>query len=210
MNELLWFTGRGSGTIALLLLTVVMVLGIIGRSGRALPGLPRFAVADLHRNASLLALGLVLVHLLTLFFDPVAQLGLYDLIIPFDYVYRPLWVGLGVIGWELMVIVVLSSLLRTRIGPRLWRLLHWLAYAMWPVSWLHSWFSGTDAGRGWFRLLAIACAAAVVVAAGWRLTPRFLELARPDTSAREVSRRLRAPGTDQPTRADRPTRSDIS
>jgi sulfoxide reductase heme-binding subunit YedZ len=56
VNELLWYTGRGAGTVALVLLTIVMVLGIVGRSGRPLPGLPRFAVADLHRNASLVAL----------------------------------------------------------------------------------------------------------------------------------------------------------
>ena len=182
MNELLWYSGRGAGTVALVLLTIVMVLGIVGRSGRPLPGLPRFAVADLHRNASLVALAVVLVHLTVLFLDPIAQLRLRDVIIPFGYVYRPLWVGLGVVGMELLLGLVLTSLARRRIGARGWRLLHWLAYAMWPVAWLHGWFSGTDAGTGWFRLIAIACAVATVAAAGWRLTPRFLELARPQAS----------------------------
>src|SRR5258706_1300517 len=144
MNELLWYTGRGSGTVALILLQVVLVVGMVGRSGRPLPGLPGFAVADVHRNASLIALGLVFVHLIVLYLDEVAHLRLFDLIIPFDYPYRPFWVGLGVIGTELMLVVTVTSLLRRRIGARAWRLVHWLSYAMWPVSWLHSWYSGTD------------------------------------------------------------------
>jgi sulfoxide reductase heme-binding subunit YedZ len=180
MNELLWYTGRGSGTVSLILLTVVMVLGIIGRSGRTLPGLTRFAVADVHRNASLLALALVFVHLTVLFLDPIAQLRVVDLVIPFAYAYRPLWVGLGVLSMELLVVLVLTSLLRARIGARGWRFVHWLSYALWPTAWLHGWFSGTDGGTDWFRLIAIICAAATVAAAVWRLTPRFLELARPD------------------------------
>jgi methionine sulfoxide reductase heme-binding subunit len=182
VNELLWYTGRGSGTMALILLTVVMVLGIVGRSGRPLPGLPRFTVADVHRNASLIALGLVMVHVIVLFLDPIAQLRLYDLIIPFDYVYRPFWAGLGVIGMELMVVVVTTSLVRRRIGPGIWRLVHWLSYAVWPIAWLHSWFTGTDADTIWFRLIAVASAAAVLFAVGWRLTPRFPELERPNAA----------------------------
>ena len=198
MNELLWYTGRGSGTVALVLLTVVMVLGIVGRSGRPLPGLPRFAVADVHRNASLLALGLVLVHVVVLFLDPIAELRLYDLIIPFDYVYRPFWAGLGVIGMELMVVVVATSLLRRRIGAGVWRLVHWLSYAMWPIAWLHSWFTGTDADTAWFRLISIGCAAAVVAAAAWRLTPRFLELERPNAARALAERTRTASRSDTP------------
>jgi len=188
VNELLWYTGRGSGTVALVLLTVVMVLGIVGRSGRPLPSLPRFAVADVHRNASLIALGLVLLHVIVLFLDPIAQLRLYDLIIPFDYVYRPFWAGLGVIAMELTIIVVATSLVRRRIGPAIWRLVHWLSYAVWPLAWLHSWFTGTDADTFWFRLISIACAAAVIAAAAWRLTPRFLELERPNTAKSFIAR----------------------
>jgi len=190
VNELLWYTGRGSGTVALVLLTLVMVLGIVARSGRPLPGLPRFTVADVHRNASLIALGLVSIHVVVLFLDPIAQLRLYDLVIPFDYVYRPLWAGLGVIGMEVMVVVVVTSLLRRRIGARVWRIVHWLSYAMWPLAWLHSWFIGTDAGTVWFRLISIGCAATVLGTATWRLTPRFLELNRPN-AARELAARAK-------------------
>lgn len=178
-NELLWYTGRGTGLMALVLFTVVVALGIVGRSGRSALGLPRFALADVHRNASLMGLGLVFVHLVVLWLDPFSRLRVFDLLIPFDAVYRPLWVGLGTIAMELMVLIIATSLLRARLGARAWKVVHWLSYAMWPIAWLHGWFSGTDADTGWFRLVAIICLLAVAAATGWRLSPRFLEIPRP-------------------------------
>ena len=49
MNDALWYVGRGTGVVSLVLLTVVMVLGIGSRSGRPAFGLPRFGVVALHR-----------------------------------------------------------------------------------------------------------------------------------------------------------------
>ena len=40
MTSALWYLGRGSGAVSLVLLTVVVALGIATRSGRPLPGLP--------------------------------------------------------------------------------------------------------------------------------------------------------------------------
>ena len=57
-----WYASRATGLVALLLLTAVLVLGIlVNRQGR-LPGLPRFAVTNLHRNISLLAVAFITVH----------------------------------------------------------------------------------------------------------------------------------------------------
>jgi sulfoxide reductase heme-binding subunit YedZ len=121
----------------------------------------------------------VLVHLTVLWLDPYARLRIFDLLIPFDATYRWFWVGLGTIGMELLVVTVVTSLLRRRIGARLWKLLHWASYALWPIAWLHGWYSGTDAGTGWFRLVAIVCLLAAAGAVAWRCTPRFLEIPRP-------------------------------
>ena len=65
MNTAFWYASRATGIVALLLLTAVLVLGIlVNRQGR-LPGLPRFAVTDLHRNLSLLSVAFIVVHVLT-------------------------------------------------------------------------------------------------------------------------------------------------
>ncbi|MGZ6780879.1 MAG: ferric reductase-like transmembrane domain-containing protein, partial [Mycobacterium sp.] len=71
-DEALWAVGRGCGITALAFLTVSVALGIATRSGRPLPGLPRFAVADVHRFAALAGSLLVVLHMALLFLDPYA------------------------------------------------------------------------------------------------------------------------------------------
>lgn len=169
----LWFLARGTGVVALLMLTLTVVLGITTRSGRTGAGLSRFGVVDLHRTASLTGAGLVLLHVTTLMLDPYAQLRLVDLVLPFVGAYRPLWLGLGTLALDLLLVLVGSSLLRRRIGPRAFKAVHWLAYAMWPLALVHGLMTGTDAGAVWFTALALLCGLAVVWALVWRLSAGF-------------------------------------
>ncbi len=175
LTAALWYLGRGTGTMALVMFTVSVVLGILTRSGRTLSWLPRFAVSDLHRTAALTGTSLVALHVGSLLFDPYAQLRLVDLVVPFGGAYRPLWLGLGTAAADLLVAIVATSLLRHRIGPRVFRAVHWATYAMWPVALLHGLGTGTDAGTPWFRAIALGCAAAVLGALAWRTSPSFVE-----------------------------------
>ncbi|MGD9959069.1 ferric reductase-like transmembrane domain-containing protein [Nocardioides sp.] len=173
MNEALWALGRGTGIVALVLLTVSVVLGIATRSGRPLPLLGRFGVADVHRTVALTATGLIALHLGSLLFDSYAQLNLLDLVLPFLGTWRPLWLGLGTLAVDLLAVITLVSLLRHRVGPRVFKAVHWLTYALWPVALLHSLGTGTNAGSAWFTVLAAVCSAAVAGAVAWRFTPSF-------------------------------------
>jgi sulfoxide reductase heme-binding subunit YedZ len=166
--DALWYLSRGSGLVTLVLLTVVVVLGIGTRNGRPAFGLPQFGVAALHRNASLLSIAFLGVHVVTLLFDPYAQLRLVDLLIPFQGAYRPLWVGFGTLASDLLLALVATSLLRQRLGLRRWRLVHWLAYAAWPVALLHALGAGTDATTAWLRAIALLCGGAALAALAWR------------------------------------------
>ena len=178
MTEALWMLGRGTGVVALLLFTTTLVLGIVSRSGRPLPGLGRFGAAELHRTAALTGVGLVAVHLTSLFFDPYAQLHLVDLVVPFAGAYRPLWLGLGTLAVDLLAVVTVVSLLRDTVGPRVFKAVHWATYALWPVALLHSLGTGTDAGSLWMDAVAGSAIAAVAAAVVWRLTPAYAERGR--------------------------------
>lgn len=173
MTDAPWFFGRGTGLVSLVLLSLVVALGIGARSGRPAFGLPRFAVNLLHRNAALLAVVFLAGHVLSLFFDPYAQLRLADLVLPFAGDYRPFWLGLGTLAFDLVVAIVVTSLLRRRLGVRAWRLVHWLAYLCWPIAMLHGLQTGTDGGTWWLRTVAGLCAALVLTAVAWRLSPAF-------------------------------------
>ncbi len=178
MDAALWALGRGTGVTALVLMTVAMLLGVLTRSGRPALGLPRFAVTQVHRSASLLATVFMAVHVGSLFFDPYAQLRLVDVLVPFLGAAKPLWLGLGTLALDLTLTVVATSLLRHRIGLRTWRAVHWCTYALWPLALVHGLGNGTDAGSAWFLVLSAACAIPVVLALGWRLHRDFTEFHR--------------------------------
>lgn len=173
MNEALWALGRGTGVAALVMFTLSVVLGVTTRSGRPLPGLGRVGATDLHRTAALTGTGLVLAHVASLSLDPYAQLRLVDWVVPFLGSYRPLWLGLGTLGLDLLGVVTVVSLLRHRIGPRVFKAVHLATYVLWPVAFFHALGNGTDAGSSWFTGLALTCAAAVALAVTWRLLPSY-------------------------------------
>lgn len=181
--------GRGTGVTALAFLTVSMVLGIFTRSGgRALAGgLPRFGgVQNVHRAAALIGLILVVVHMLSLLADPYAQLQLVDFIFPpFLGDYRPVWLGLGTLAFDILLAVSLTGMLRNRIGNRTFRLVHWGgAYALWPIALAHGLGNGTDSGHAWFLAITVGSAIAVVGSVSWRLRTDFIEYATLRTAER--------------------------
>ncbi len=164
-----WYASRATGIVALLLLTAVLVLGIlVNRQGR-LPGLPRFAVTDIHRNLSLLSVAFIAVHVLTAVLDTFVSIPLAAGIIPFASGYERLWLGLGAISVDLMLAMIVTSLLRGRMNRLLWRVIHLLAYASWPVAFAHSIGSSKDLQQGWMLIMAVGCALIVAAAVVWRL-----------------------------------------
>ena len=72
----LWYLTRGTGLVALLLLTASVVLGIVQVQRWAPAGSPRFVVVALHRAVSLLVVALLAVHVLTAVLDRFAPIRL--------------------------------------------------------------------------------------------------------------------------------------
>ena len=165
-----WYASRATGVVAIVLLTAVVVLGVGVSRQQRLPGLPRFAGLHLHRYLSLLAVGFVAVHVLTAVADSYVSIRLAAVIIPFTSAYKPIWLGLGAVALDLIAALIVTSLLRHRIGRRAWRSVHWLAYLTWPVALAHSIGASRDLRSGPLLALTAGCAVAVLAAAGWRLT----------------------------------------
>src|SRR5207248_80331 len=72
--------------------------------------------------------------------------------------YAVLPVGLGTIGFDLLLIVTVTSYLRRHLDPTAWRWLHRLSYLMFGVFALHALLAGSDFARP----LVLAPAAGVV------------------------------------------------
>ena len=94
-SKAMWYLTRGTGMVSLVLLTLTVALGIAEVARYASPRLPRFVLAALHKNVSLLAVAFLAVHILTAVADSFAPINLLDAFIPFVGTYRPIWLGLG-------------------------------------------------------------------------------------------------------------------
>jgi sulfoxide reductase heme-binding subunit YedZ len=169
----MWVLARGTGVVALALLTVSICLGITVRSRKVVAGIPRYGATEIHQTASLTASALIVIHVATLLLDPQAGLKLIDVVVPFASDFRPFWLGLGTLALELVALVAITGLLRKRIGERAFRAAHLTSYALWPIALGHGLGTGTDAGTLWMDALALTCTAAVVSAARWRVGPGF-------------------------------------
>jgi predicted ferric reductase len=168
-----WYLTRSSGAVSLILLTLALVLGVIDVRRYSSVTWPRFVVDSLHRNASLLALAFLGVHILTAVLDSYAPISLVNAIVPFTGSYRPFWLGLGALSFDMIVAVILTSLMRRSMGHSTWRAIHWLVYASWPIALLHGFGTGSDVKSTWMLAIDILCLIAAVaavlvrIAAGW-------------------------------------------
>ena len=163
-----WYITRASGIVTLVLLTLTMVLGLTTASRARARGWPGFAQQELHRRISILSIVFLAMHVVTSVLDTYVHIGWLAVVMPFTSPYSRFWVGLGAVAVDLMIAVFVSSLLRARIAPRLWRGIHWLAYGCWPIALAHTFGLGTDAGEHWVIGLGILCILSVGVALLWR------------------------------------------
>ena len=188
MEQSLWFASRATGLVTLTLLTLTLVLGILGAGRYVGQHWPRFTLAALHRNLSLLMILFLAVHVSSAIVDPYAGIHWLDAVLPFASSYHPFWLGLGAIALDLVIAVALTSALRMRISNQLWRTVHWAGYACWPIALVHGWnIGGKDSRLSWVLSLEMICILAVVLAGYWRLRNRQ----HPD----ELQRRALATGS---------------
>jgi sulfoxide reductase heme-binding subunit YedZ len=171
MSSALWYFSRATGIVSLVLFTGVVVLGALGAGRFATREWPRFAVAAVHRNLALTSLAFLAAHIASAILDGYVPLGWLDALVPFGADYQPLWVGLGAVAIDLLLAIVGTSLVRTRLPARAWRAVHWLAYLCWPIALVHGFgMAEDDAAHGWLVALDVLCVLAVLGAAGYRAT----------------------------------------
>jgi len=101
--------------------------------------------------------------------DGYAPISFLNAVLPFTSRYRPVWLGLGSVAFDLLLALTVTSLLRARIGYRSWRVLHWLAYAAWPIALVHGLGTGTDARLTWMQLVTVSCIGSVIASILWRV-----------------------------------------
>ena len=201
----LWYLSRATGAATLVLLTLTLTLGVVNFERFTTPRFPRFVVDGWHRGISLLTCSLLAVHIGTTLLDGYAPIRIADVFIPFHGAYRPLWLGFGALALDLLLALIVTSLLRDRIGLRAWRFVHWLAYACWPVALLHGLGTGSDVRPGWLTWIALGCTGVVTLAIVVRLAdePHDAPARARRLPALWPPRRSRSPSGSPPDRSPR-------
>jgi sulfoxide reductase heme-binding subunit YedZ len=167
-TSILWYATRGAGIVSLILFTAVVCMGVLTAVRWQRPGWPRFLTAELHQSMALTAVVFLAIHIVTAVVDPYTALGWTAALIPFSSPYRTLWLGLGAVTLYLFAAVVVTSLLRARLGHRAWRAVHWITWIAWPIALIHGLGTGTDTASWWMLTLDGLCVLAVAAAAVWR------------------------------------------
>lgn len=174
-TQALWFASRGSGLALLVAFSLVQVLGVAARLGDGPRRWPRFVTGELHRTLALFCVAFLVLHVVTAIADPQVTIGWAAALLPLASPYRTAAIGLGAVAVDLGAAVVVTSLLRQRIGYRAWRGVHWLSVVAWPAAFAHSLTAGNDLGVWWVALIVWGCAVAAATALGARvlaLVPR--------------------------------------
>lgn len=164
-----WYAARASGLTAYVLATASVLFGLATatRTGNPKPGLG--FVTDVHRALSLLTLAAIGGHVLFLALDSYASFGPLDLFVPFASWYRLVWTGLGVLAAYLAVAVYVSFYIRSRIGYRAWRFLHYASFAVFGFGTLHGILAGTDSSALWASTIYAGATAAVALMSAYSL-----------------------------------------
>ncbi|MGD9956700.1 MAG: ferric reductase, partial [Candidatus Nanopelagicales bacterium] len=119
--SMFWLATRATGEVALVLLTLVTVLGIATTKGWAHERWPESVITLVHRNVSLLSVVFLVVHIGTTILDGYVPISWIDVIVPGQTTYKPLWIGLGTLAIDLLIAVIITCLLGHRIQLRWWK-----------------------------------------------------------------------------------------
>jgi sulfoxide reductase heme-binding subunit YedZ len=159
----LWYAARVAALAAFFVLSASLVTGTALRTALLAPVARNRAVLELHAFLSWFWVPLVGVHVGALLLDGTARVGVLDTVVPFRVEYARVAVGLGTVGFLLLLLVGTTSALRRRMSPRLWRWIHRLSYPMFVLFLVHAQLAGSDFSRTAISLAGWATLGAVIV-----------------------------------------------
>ena len=138
----------------------------------------------------MLAVVFLVIHIVTAVMDTFVSIPLVSAVIPFTSGYEGFWLGLGAISLDIMLALIATSLVRGRLNRKVWRAVHWLAYASWPIAFAHSIGSSTDLQQGPLLVLAVACAVLIAGSLIWRIVAVTREVPRAQRVSTVMARSL--------------------
>lgn len=183
---LTWLMLRTTGIVALALLSLSTVLGIVSPVLRS--PTRRFVAISLHRSTGATGLLLLVSHVILAVLDSYVRIPPLAVLVPGVSIWQPLWIGVGAVALDLIILLVITTLTRYQ-APRLWRRMHLAAYAAVLLAWGHALAVGTDSGDLPVRITALVGLGAAVAALHFRRirSTAAQALERPPTRTKEYA-----------------------
>jgi methionine sulfoxide reductase heme-binding subunit len=169
-----WYVTRASGLTGYFLIWLSMIWGFAIPSKIFQPVLEGIFSYDFHEHISLLGLGFIVLHVAVLLFDKYLPFNILQILVPFTDTYRPLWVGLGIISFYLLLLVTGTFYLRQQIGAQAFRSIHLLSLVGYLGATMHGLFAGTDSALPIAKFLYAATFLVVVFFTVYWLVIRML------------------------------------
>lgn len=163
-GESVWIAARATGVASLVALSLSLLTGMALRPKTLTWLSTNRAVSELHSYSTALWLPLGIAHIVAILVDPYAGVGLVDLVVPFRVSYGALAIGLGTVSLQLLIVVVIAALMRSRLSRGRWLALHRLSYVACASAFLHGILSGTDLAYPWLMGMAWVLAAILAIA----------------------------------------------
>jgi predicted ferric reductase len=182
--QMWWYITRAAGLIGYILLWLSTAWGLAVSSKIFDPLLMRNYTYDFHQFLSLLSIGFILLHLTVLTFDHYLPFSAIQILVPFTSTYRPLWVGIGVISFYLILLVTVTFYIRQKIGIQAFRVIHILSMVAYIGATLHGIYAGTDSTLVTVQWLYKGSFLSVVFLTAFWLIMLAQRTASPDRSSR--------------------------
>jgi hypothetical protein len=158
-----------SGVFALIALTAAVAAGLIATDRLVITPAGRVISQAVHRALALAAVGFLASHVLL---EVLAHRSrAIDAIVPFLGSQRTLYLGLGTLACDLVLLIAVTGIARGKFATHwtaTWRAVHVTAYLGWPLAILHGLLGGRPA-KPYVDWSYGACVAAVALALVIRL-----------------------------------------
>jgi predicted ferric reductase len=139
-----WYISRSTAIAAYLLLFAIVVWGMGMTVGFTYKFYDPARAWQIHQNMSISLAVLLIVHPFSLLFDKFMNFKILDLLLPFYSSFKAIFLSLGIVGFYILLIVIVTSIFMRLKAPRLWRYGHYLTYPLFILATIHGFFIGTD------------------------------------------------------------------
>jgi len=167
-----------AGLVAMVLLTVNILLGLLlsarYNTVRSWPH-RRLPIFDIHNWTAYIALGLIVLHPVLLLLSDTAHFRVVDVLFPIHSPHQTLFNNFGALAFYCVLFVVVTSYVRSRLGSRLWKKLHYVSYAAAALLFIHGVMIDPDLKErppdylDGEKVLVEVCALLIVAATVWRI-----------------------------------------